>query len=215
LFQLGVVHRRQGALSRSTQLHRLLATLHCWHHNALLALRTKAGPVGQRRLEPWLRQAPWRRLLKTSRSIQNSQINKEAAWLALVLLLTYVGVSYGVHHAYPFYVADMYSYPPPLGTGRMGVLRADGRLQDVTDFAAFDCPEPLREHEEACLDCDAVAGRVEDAWRWLQAHRQTLPPDAETAQLVWHVWHFERDAQHRQRNYLIHKCRIVPLAGRP
>jgi hypothetical protein len=62
--------------------------------------------------------------------------------VALLVALVYGGVSFGVHHLFPFFVFDMYTFVPHHSSRVLG-KEADGTVHDVAWYGKWDCPRPI------------------------------------------------------------------------
>ncbi|MCB9740080.1 MAG: hypothetical protein H6747_12515 [Deltaproteobacteria bacterium] len=101
--------------------------------------------------------------------------------LSLGVLIVVVATAQVVHHAWPFYALDMFSYVPTSGS-RLIVLQADGTAREPKRFVDYRCdPMPT----EYSLPAPGVCGtwtsiEVHDraSFFWILRHHGQPPPGA-------------------------------------
>lgn len=109
---------------------------------------------------------------------------------AVVMLLGYLGVSFGVHHCYPFYIFDMYSSPPPTSSSRLAVRTAAGALREVRDFVSWRCQEsPRVEGPRSCGVDTCINARDREVYDYIE---QNAGRGVDPVTLVRRVWRFRR-----------------------
>ncbi len=109
------------------------------------------------------------------------------ATVALLVAAAYVGVSFGVHHLFPFFVFDMYTHVSDRSSRLLG-KEADGTVHDVSWYARWDCPPSL---DIVSNSAPCGEGRVSHA-RDLEAsdalrHGATSLPDGPAVTLIRRV----------------------------
>jgi hypothetical protein len=74
--------------------------------------------------------------------IVRSALRDVGTTLSVLVAAAYVGVSFGVHHLFPFFVFDMYTHVPDVSSRLLGE-EADGTVHDVAWYGRWDCPGPV------------------------------------------------------------------------
>ncbi len=109
-----------------------------------------------------------------------------ARWSLAVLLLV-VLTAQVVHHAWPFYALDMFSYAPS-GGSRLVVLQADGRAREPTRFVDFRCdampPDYARPGPEVCGTWNSIEVHDRRSFFWIQRHQGDPPATSATPLLL-------------------------------
>ena len=120
--------------------------------------------------------------------------------VGVLFLGGYLGIAYGVHHAFPFYVFDMFDMPPATSASRLLARLPDGRVTDLRDQVGWQCPQPVvpPQPEQTKL-CGAVMwsrSRDGDALRWIDEHATPGPGPRVPVAIVRRIWTFDPDGAH-------------------
>ena len=109
-----------------------------------------------------------------------------ARWNLAVLLFV-VLTAQVVHHVWPFYALDMFSYAPT-GGSRLVVLQADGRAREPTRFVDYRCdampPDYARPGPEVCGSWNSIEVHDRRSFFWIQRHQGDPPTPSATPLLL-------------------------------
>lgn len=148
----------------------------------------------------------------------SQQSDSGSGWLRQMgafLLVTYLLVSAGVHHAFPFYVFDMYNAPPKETASRILARLEDGSVHNVDVMDAWSCPEPLNAHppghHEQCGIFEPNFARERSALRWIGFHPVTpsTAGSVVSADLIRRVWRVTPEGVAVDRDCVLQHCSVV------
>lgn len=129
--------------------------------------------------------------------------------VSAVMLVGYLGIAYGVHHAFPFYIFDMFDMPPATSASRLLVRGSDGRVSDVNDHDGWACPQPvLPPADEQMRLCGGTFlwsnSRDGDALRWIDGHAGQGKQPVEIIRRIWTLG----DGDAHFRDCVVQRCQV-------
>lgn len=132
--------------------------------------------------------------------------------ITALLLIGYLVIAFGVHHAFPFYVFDMFDMPPVRSASRILVRSANGAVSDVRSHVGWQCPQPpLPPTAEQMARCGMhlwSRSRDSDALRWIAAHSTGRSAAAgPRVELIRRIWSLE-EAQPAHRDCFLATCTL-------
>ena len=107
---------------------------------------------------------------------------------------------------YPLDTFSMYARMPGEDRSMLLVRDSTGVVHRVTDFRAFDCPEPLTGRAARCADRRGIAYHYEDLARYVESH--SGPGELEV-DLITRSWDFRRAAPPQTSDCVIAHCKAA------
>lgn len=121
-------------------------------------------------------------------------------WTALLFVLTFAAVGYGVHHLFPFYAFDMFTRGDSVVSERLAARLPDGTLREVTALQQWRCPQlppvgiPMLPDDSPpqCLARDIMDSQERRALGHVRKNAADQPGGV-AVDLVRHVWRLPTD----------------------
>lgn len=140
-------------------------------------------------------------------------LHRHLLLLSMTLLVGYLAIAFGVHHAFPFYVFDMFDSPPSHSASRVFVREADGTYTEAQDYEGWDCtvhPVPgVPEQLGRCGEFRWSKARDGDVAQWIEEHPATPGAPRRSVQLVRRIWALEKLDQ-PPRDCVLTTCSVNP-----
>ncbi len=136
----------------------------------------------------------------------------EGRYLAVAVVVAYLGVALSVQNLYPFSTFPMYAGGALTSGARLIAVDAQGEAREVTRFTAWSCPG-LRPFTEASC-ADGAVGRppaylVKEATDYIAAHAGPPDPNHPVA-LVVRTWPIDSEGEVSHLDCPVHQCTALP-----
>ena len=97
-------------------------------------------------------------MTEEERTVSVQQVASRVGW---GVLAAYLVIAFGVHHAFPFYIFDMYSMPAAPSVAPLAVRDARGEVSEIRTHEGWRCATPpLPSFAETAAKCGKIIRRI-------------------------------------------------------
>ncbi len=145
-------------------------------------------------------------MTEEERTVSVQQVASRVGW---GVLAAYLVIAFGVHHAFPFYIFDMYSMPAAESVAPLAVRDARGEVSEIRTHEGWRCATPTLPSFAAttaqCGTIQTVEARDKDDLNWIAWHSGNGGQPVEIIRRIWRI----HDGAAVSRDCAIARCEVT------